>query len=225
MPIPEIIFRIVEDLTGFIGVLVWVSSITRDNWGIIEEIEEATAVTGEDDLFFGTFDRCGELGCVCLLQFLPGLQLSAIRKAGHEGRTNNVGQLSFSNQVFCLCSDEFLLQRDQFRAFWLLGLQLRHLIHDLSFVVSRGLNALLGIADGLQDGTAIIDVVCIQVLLLTKLREQYAYLVGDVGDRIVGGRLAPVGKLGCDGQTLFACSLIVGDQVVFGFDELVELPR
>lgn len=94
-----------------------------------------------------------------------------------KGRTDNVGQLSFSNQVFCLCSDELLLQRDQFRAFWLLGLQLRHLIHDLCFVVSGGLNALLSIADGLQDGTAIIDVVCVQVLLLTKLREQYAYLV------------------------------------------------
>lgn len=84
LPILEIIFRIVEDLTSFIGVLVWVSLITRDNWGIIEEIEEATAVTGKDDLLFGTFDRCGELGCVCLLQFLPGLQLSVIRKAGHE---------------------------------------------------------------------------------------------------------------------------------------------
>lgn len=147
------------------------------------------------------------------------------RLVNEKGRSYNIGQLSFSNQVLCLCSDQLLLQSDQFRALGFLGLQLGDLVHELRFVVSGWLHALLGVTDGLQDSTAVIEVMRIQVLLLAKLGEQHTNLVGDVRDRIVVRGLAPIGKLSCDGQTLLACGLVVRDQVVFGLDELVELLR
>lgn len=142
---------------------------------------------------------------------------------GEGNKTYNIGQLSLGDQILRLSSDKFLLQCNQLRALWLLDLQLCNLVRDLSFVVSAGLHALLGIPDGLQDGSAIIDVVCIQILLLAQLGKKNANLVGDIADGIIVCSLAPIGELSCDGETLLACGFVALDQTVLGLDQLVEL--
>jgi hypothetical protein len=65
--------------------------------------------------------------------------------------------------------------------------------------------------------------VCIEILLFTKFRQQNTNLVRDVADCFVCGGFAPVGQLTCDGETLFASSFVALNEVVLGFDELVEL--
>lgn len=90
-------------------------------------------------------------------------------------------------------------------------------------MVSARLYALLRVSDCLQDSSAIIEVMRIKVFLLAEFREQHTNLVRDVADGVVGGCLAPVGKLGCDGKTFFCCGFVGLNQVVLGFYQLVEL--
>lgn len=137
--------------------------------------------------------------------------------------TYDIGELSFCNQILRLGTNKLLLQNDQFCALGLLCLQLRDLIRNLDLVISARLNALLCIPDRLQDRSAIIEVVRIEVLLLSKFRQQDANLIRYVANSIICGCLAPVGKLGCDGKALFPSSFVGLDEVVLGFDQLVKL--
>merc|ERR1711977_629334 len=114
--------------------------------------------------------------------------------------SGNVGQLSLSNQILRLSTNKLLLQRNQLGALRLLNFQLRNLIRNLRFVVTTWLHALLRVPNRLQDRPAIIEVMRIQVLLL-----------------------AQVGELSCDGESLLAGCFVALDQVVLGFDQLVEL--
>jgi len=71
-------------------------------------------------------------------------------------------------------------------------------------MVSARLNTLLRIPDRLQDSPAIVNIMGIEVFLLADFRQQNTNLVGDVGDGVIGGGLAPVGELGRDGEAFFA---------------------
>lgn len=135
----------------------------------------------------------------------------------------NIRQLCLCNQILRFCSNKLLLQSNQLCAFWLLCLELGNLVCDLCLVVSAGLDTLLRIPDRLQDCSAIVQVVCIEVLLFAKFGQQDANLVGDIADSIVGCSFAPVRELACDGEALFASSFVALDEVVLRLDELVEL--
>lgn len=66
-----------------------------------------------------------------------------------KGIAYDVGQLSLSNQVLSLRSDEFLFQNHQLGALGLFILQLRYLVGEFCFIVSRRLDALLRVANSL----------------------------------------------------------------------------
>lgn len=105
---------------------------------------------------------------------------------------------------------------------WFLALQLGDLVCQLDFVVPRRLDALLHIPNMLQDSSAIIKVVCIEVLLLTDLRQQHADLVGELANCIISGCFTPLGDLGRDGDALLAGGFVGLDQVVFRLDQAVQ---
>ncbi len=84
LPILEIILGIVKNLTGLIDVLVGWSYVSRNNWCVIQEIEESAAVTSKDNLLFGAFDGCSEFSSVCLLQFLACLFLVSVICSGYQ---------------------------------------------------------------------------------------------------------------------------------------------
>ena len=73
LPVFQIIFRIVEDLTCLACVLERCANISRNNGGIIEEVEETTTVTGKDDLLLGALDGSCELGGISFLDLLTSL--------------------------------------------------------------------------------------------------------------------------------------------------------
>ena len=72
-PVTEILFSIVEDLACLSAVLKCWTGVTWNNWGIIKEVQETTAVASEDDLLLGALNGGSELGSICLLQLLAGL--------------------------------------------------------------------------------------------------------------------------------------------------------
>jgi hypothetical protein len=141
---------------------------------------------------------------------------------GETMGTYDVGQLRLSDQILGLRSHQLLLQRHQSHVLGLPHLDPLDLVLDLLSIVAARLHALLGIADGLEDVPGIVEVVCIEVLLLAQLAEQDADLVGEVGDGVVVGLLAPLGELRGDGDALFARGLVGADQTVLGLDEPVE---
>lgn len=135
----------------------------------------------------------------------------------------NIRQLSFGNQVLRFGANKFLLEHYNPSALGLLHLQFGNLVGNLIFAVSTGLNALLRIANGLQNPTGIIERMSILLLLLAKLAKNDTDLVRDVGDCLIVGLLAPFGKLGGDGGALAASRLVGGYEVVLALDEAVEL--
>jgi hypothetical protein len=137
--------------------------------------------------------------------------------------THDVSELCFRNQIFCLCSNKLLFQNYQLRAFRFLSLQLRNLVMDLGFVISAGLDTFLCIPNCFQGGSAVIQIVCIEVFLFTKLGEQNSNLVGDIANCIVCRGFTPVRKLTCDGEALFSSGFVALDEVVLRLDELIEL--
>lgn len=181
-------------------------------------------MAGKDDLLLSTLDGGSELGGVGLLELLASLVLSVWvnQLLGMAHQTYDVGQLGLSNQVLSLGTDELLLKSHQSGALRLLHLGPCDLILDLRSVVSAWLNALLGVTNGLQHGSGLVQVVRIKVLLLANLTKQNTDLVGEVRDSLITSLLAPFGKLGCDGDTLLASSFIGTDQVVLGLDKLEE---
>jgi hypothetical protein len=56
LPILQIILRIIQNLTGFVSIWVWVSLVTGNDWGIIEEVEETTTVACKHDLLLGALN-------------------------------------------------------------------------------------------------------------------------------------------------------------------------
>jgi hypothetical protein len=51
------LFRVAQHLPGIVGVGEGLTHITGDDGGVVEVVEQATAVFGEDDLLFRTLDR------------------------------------------------------------------------------------------------------------------------------------------------------------------------
>lgn len=51
------------------------TSVAWNDWGVIEEVQHATAVTSQNDLLLCPLDGGGELGGVSLLELLASLDL------------------------------------------------------------------------------------------------------------------------------------------------------
>lgn len=72
-PFAQVLLGIIEDLASLVAVHELRASVARNDRCVIEEVQKTTAVTGENDLFFGALDGSGELCGVGLLKFLASL--------------------------------------------------------------------------------------------------------------------------------------------------------
>ncbi len=158
---------------------------------------------------------------ISIMMSIPTLATQKIK--GTQMNTYDISKLCFRNQVLRLRADQLLLQRDKFRTLRLLRLQLRNLIRDLRFMIPTRLHALLRIPDLLQHRPAIVQIMRIRILLLSELAQEDAHLVAHVRDGLIVGSLAPVRELAGDGDPFLAGGFVRGYEVVFVFDELVEL--
>lgn len=136
--------------------------------------------------------------------------------------TYNVGELSLCNQVLCFGSNELLLEGDQLGAGGLLVLEFLNLITNLCLLVTAGLDTAFNVPDLFQDGAIVLEVLDKEIFLLANLGKDDTDLVADVGNGIVVGGLTPVGQLRGDREPLTAGSLVGGDGMILGFDQLVE---
>lgn len=73
LPVAEVVFGVVQDLAGLGAVGVGLALVTWHDGAVVQKLEEAAAVAGQDDLLLGALDRGEELGVVGLLELLTGL--------------------------------------------------------------------------------------------------------------------------------------------------------
>lgn len=72
-PVAKIVFGIVQDLAGLCSVRVVRTGVTWYDRGVVQELDEATSVAGENDLLLGTLDGSQKFGIVCFLELLASL--------------------------------------------------------------------------------------------------------------------------------------------------------
>ena len=89
--------------------------VARNDWSVIEEIENATGMPGEESLLLGPLDDGGEVQVIGFFELLTG----------------DVGELSFSDKRLRFRPNEFLLQLDNLRVGWFFVLELLNFIRNL----------------------------------------------------------------------------------------------
>ena len=57
LPVTEVVFGVVQDLAGLGAVGVRLALVAWNDGAAFEELEEAAAVAGKDDLLLGPLDR------------------------------------------------------------------------------------------------------------------------------------------------------------------------
>ena len=77
LPASELVFGVIEHLASFFAVLERLVGIARDNRRVIEEVEHAARLLGEDDLLFGALDGGRKVDVVGFLELLARLNQSA----------------------------------------------------------------------------------------------------------------------------------------------------
>lgn len=60
-PLAQIFFGVVEDLARLVEVFECRADVPRYNRGVIQQVEEAAAVPGKEDLFFGALNCRGKV--------------------------------------------------------------------------------------------------------------------------------------------------------------------
>ena len=78
LPLLQLLLSIVEYLSRFARMGEWLAHVAGNDRGIVEKVQQTTAVAGEDDLFLSAFDGRGEVQVVCLLQLLARLRRSGV---------------------------------------------------------------------------------------------------------------------------------------------------
>lgn len=116
-----------------------------------------------------------------------------------------------------------MLQRRDARTVRILVLQLGNLIGNLLALVPARLHRSLHVPNMLEHTAVVLKVLRKDVFLLAHLGQHHAQLVGDVGDGIIVGRLAPFGELACDGGALAAGGFVGADGAVLALDQAAEL--
>lgn len=74
LPFTEIILGILKDLACQGLIVIRLTSITRNNRGVIDVVEQATSMASQDGLLLGTLNNGRQMDIIGLLELLPGLQ-------------------------------------------------------------------------------------------------------------------------------------------------------
>jgi hypothetical protein len=64
LPVFQIVFSIIQNLTSLARMLEGGTDVARDNWCVVEEVQKTTTVASEDNLLLGALDGGGEFGGV-----------------------------------------------------------------------------------------------------------------------------------------------------------------
>lgn len=224
-PVSEFVLGNIQDLSCVLSVSESGVGISRNNRSVVNEVEQLSCVLGQKNLLLGALNDGSSVNVVSLLELLAG----------------DVGKLSLGDERLSLCADKLLLEGDNLGGAGLLVLQLLNLVGNLDrevsmldcrvthrsaylgLVVARGLNRRLGVANLLEDTSAVFETLCEDILLLSNLGQQDTKLVRNLGDGVVASLLTPVAELRGDVGLLLGCGLVCANGVVLGLDQAVEL--
>lgn len=79
-PVAQVVLGVVENLPGLLGMVISRTHIAWDDGRVIEELQESSAMLGQDNLLFGPLDGSSKLGLVSLLELLSSLQDIAVSR-------------------------------------------------------------------------------------------------------------------------------------------------
>lgn len=79
LPCLQLLFGVGKDLSGLIDVGKGLAHIARHDGSVVEQVQQASAVFGQDELLFRSFDGGREMHIIGLLDLLTGLA-STVRK-------------------------------------------------------------------------------------------------------------------------------------------------
>lgn len=72
-PFAKIFFSVVEDLASLVTMLKCWACVARNNWGIVQQVQETATMAGKQDLLLSTLDCRGKMYIISFLELLPGL--------------------------------------------------------------------------------------------------------------------------------------------------------
>ena len=73
LPVAQIVFGVVEDLSGLVALGVGDTGVAGHDGRVVEKVEQTKTVTRKDDLLLGALDGGEEFGSVGFFEFLTGL--------------------------------------------------------------------------------------------------------------------------------------------------------
>lgn len=73
LPVAQIVLGVVQNLTSLCTVVIRARLFTRNDGAVVQEMYQATAMAGQNDLLLGSFNRSKEFGVVCFLELLASL--------------------------------------------------------------------------------------------------------------------------------------------------------
>ena len=76
-PLLELLLSIGQDLSCLVGVGKRLTNIARYDRRVVEQVQEASTISGEDYLLLGTFNGGREVQIICFFNFLTSLERSA----------------------------------------------------------------------------------------------------------------------------------------------------
>ena len=72
-PFAEIFFSVIKYLASLVTMLKCRTRVARNNWGIVQQIQETATMAGKQDLLLSTLDCRGKMYIISFLELLPGL--------------------------------------------------------------------------------------------------------------------------------------------------------
>jgi hypothetical protein len=115
-------------LTGSLDFRKWRVGVARDNGSVVDKVQEAASMLGQDDLLLCTLNSSCKVVVVGLLKLLARLHNVSGVSETLSGCPYDVAELGFGNQALSLCADELLFKLDDLSALRLLVLQLGNLV-------------------------------------------------------------------------------------------------
>ena len=86
-PVSQVLFSIIQDLTGLCRILKGWPSVTRHHRGVVKEADKPTSMTSKQDLFLGSLDGSSCMDVVGFFELLSRLETQLSHLNDYHGRT------------------------------------------------------------------------------------------------------------------------------------------
>lgn len=235
----EVVFGIIENLPCYIPLRKCRTSIPWHNRSVVNQIQEATGMLGQDDLLLCPLDGSCKMMVVRLLELLSSLKSQRVERKPRRKRHTILLSCASATRlwasartsscssctIFVLCGSLYLslaISSETWRVIRLKISDSRNRVY-FSFVVPAWLYRTLRIAYLLENAAIFLQCLGEDVLLISNLSKQHTKLVRDIRNSLVLCGLTPLGKLLSNADSFPPRCLVSPNGMVLRFDDLEQL--